>query len=81
MTHLELEDLIAAATDEPVSDQDHLAGCRYCQAEVGRWQLVAEGLPVPTIPKRRLSTKVVCLVVALLLILSLSPEFILVWTR
>jgi hypothetical protein len=81
MTHLELEDLIAAATDQPVLDQDHLASCRYCQAEVERWQLVAEGLPVPTISRRRLSTKIVSIVVALLLVVSLSPEFILIWAR
>ena len=72
MTHLELEDLLAAATGQLVSDQDHLAACRYCQAEVERWQLVADGLPVPTIAKRRLA--------ALLLVISLSPELI-AWIR
>ena len=80
MTHLELEDLIATATGELASDQDHLAACRSCQAEVERWQLVADGQPVPTMPRRRLSTKIVSVVVALLLVISLSPEFVL-WIR
>ena len=76
MTHLELEDLIAMATGEHAGDQDHLAACHYCQAEAERWQLAADGLPVPTIRKRRLSTKIVSVVAALLLLISLSPEFI-----
>jgi hypothetical protein len=76
MTHLELEDLLSAANDLPVSDLDHLAGCEHCQAEVERWQFAAEGLPVPMIVKRRLSTRIACVVVALLLLVSLSPEFI-----
>jgi len=76
MTHLELEDLLSAANDLPVSDVDHLASCGHCQAEVERWQFAAEGLPVPMIVKRRLSTRIACVVVALLLLVSLSPEFI-----
>jgi hypothetical protein len=76
MPHLELEDLLTAAGDQPVSDETHLATCGLCQAEVERWRLVADGLPVPTIRKRRLSTKIVSLVVALLLVISLSPELI-----
>jgi len=76
VTHLELEDLISAANYLPVSDQDHLAGCRHCQAEVERWQFAAEGLPVPTIVRRGLPIKIASIVVALLLLISLSPEFI-----
>lgn len=76
MTHLELEDLISAATDQPVSDLDHLAGCGHCQAEVERWQLAAQGLPVPTFVRRGLPIKIACIVVTLLLLISLSPEFI-----
>ncbi|HET7016547.1 MAG TPA: hypothetical protein VFI65_21675 [Streptosporangiaceae bacterium] len=76
MTHLEIEDLISAAHDLPVSDLDHLAGCGHCQAEVERWQFAAEGLPVPTIVKRRLSVRIFSVVVALLMLISLSPEFI-----
>jgi hypothetical protein len=75
-THLELEDLISAANDLPVSDLDHLAGCGHCQAEVERWQFAVEGLPVPTIVRRRLPIRIASVVVALLLLLSLSPEFI-----
>jgi len=44
MIHLDLEDLIGAANGQPVSAQDHLAGCEYCQAEAMRWQLVADGV-------------------------------------
>ena len=76
MTHLELEDLISAANDLPVSDLDHLAGCGHCQAEVERWQFAAEGLPTPTLVRRRLPVKIASIVVALLMLISLSPEFI-----
>lgn len=75
-THLEIEDLISAAHDLPVSDLDHLAGCGQCQAEVERWQFAADGLPVPTIVRRRLPIRIASVVVALLLLVSLSPEFI-----
>lgn len=75
-THLELEDLISAAHDLPVSDLDHLVGCGHCQAEVERWQFAADGLPVPTIVRRRLPIRIASVVVALLLLVSLSPEFI-----
>jgi hypothetical protein len=76
MPHLELEDLLSAANYLPVSDLDHLADCGHCQTEVERWQRAAEGLPVPMVVKRRLSTRIVSVVVALLLLVSLSPEFI-----
>jgi hypothetical protein len=76
MTHLELEDLLSAANYLPVSDRDHLAGCGHCQAEVERWQLAAAGVPSPRIVKRGLPIKIACVVVALLLLVSLSPEFI-----
>ena len=76
MTHLELEDLLSAASDLPVSDLGHLAGCGHCQAEVERWQFAAEGLPAPTFVRRRLPVKIASIVVALLMLISLSPEFI-----
>ncbi len=75
MTHLELEDLLSAAHDLPVSDLDHLTGCGHCQSEVQRWQLAADGL-APTIVRRGLPIKIASIVVALLMLISLSPEFI-----
>src|ERR1700722_16902446 len=45
-THLDLEDLIAEANGQAVSDQarEHLAGCAECQLEASRWNLVAGGI-------------------------------------
>jgi len=45
-THLELEDLIAEATGQPVDDRtrEHLARCEHCRLEVNRWNLVADGV-------------------------------------
>lgn len=44
--HLDLEDLIAHVTGQPVADgaRDHLASCDHCQAEKDRWSLVADGV-------------------------------------
>ena len=44
--HLDLEDLIAEAAGQPVSDRarEHLAGCEHCQLEANRWNLVADGV-------------------------------------
>jgi hypothetical protein len=44
--HLDLEDLIAGAAGQPVGDRarDHLTRCEYCQREVNRWNLVADGV-------------------------------------
>lgn len=44
--HLDLEDLIAAATDElaAAADDSHLSSCGQCRLEVKRWRLVAEGV-------------------------------------
>jgi hypothetical protein len=45
-THLDLEQLIAEVTGQPVDDQAraHLAGCEHCQLEANRWHLVADGV-------------------------------------
>jgi hypothetical protein len=45
-THLELEDLIAEVTGQPVDDRarEHLANCEHCRAETDRWNLVADGV-------------------------------------
>jgi hypothetical protein len=44
--HLDLEDLIAEVTGQPVDDQarEHLTHCEHCQAEANRWDLVASGV-------------------------------------
>jgi hypothetical protein len=44
--HLDLEDLIAEVTGQPIADQarEHLAGCEHCQLEANRWNLVADGI-------------------------------------
>jgi hypothetical protein len=44
--HLDLEDLIAGAAGQPVSDRarQHLAGCEQCRREASRWNLVADGV-------------------------------------
>jgi hypothetical protein len=41
--HLDLEDLIAEVTGQPVGDRAkaHLAGCEHCQLEAKRWNVVA----------------------------------------
>jgi hypothetical protein len=45
-THLDLGDLIAEVTGQPVDDRarDHLARCEHCRAEAKRWDLVAGGV-------------------------------------
>jgi hypothetical protein len=45
-THLDLEDLIAEVTGEPIGGQarEHLAACEQCQLEANRWNLVAGGV-------------------------------------
>jgi hypothetical protein len=44
--HLDLGDLIAEVTGQPVSGRarEHLAGCEHCQREANRWNLVAGGV-------------------------------------
>jgi len=44
--HLDLEDLIAEATGQPIGDRarEHLAACQHCQLEANRWNLVAGGV-------------------------------------
>ncbi|WP_188190030.1 anti-sigma factor family protein [Nonomuraea sp. SYSU D8015] len=42
MAHLTMEELAACANGAP--GRDHLAACEACQAEVRRWQVVAEGV-------------------------------------
>jgi hypothetical protein len=44
--HLDLEDLIADVTGQPVADRirEHLARCEHCQLEADRWNLVAGGV-------------------------------------
>ncbi len=44
--HLDLEDLIAEVTGQPVGDRarEHLARCEHCQLEANRWNLVADGV-------------------------------------
>jgi hypothetical protein len=41
-THLDLEDLIAAAAGQGAPE--HLARCEQCQRELNRWNLVACGV-------------------------------------
>ena len=45
-SHLDLGDLIAEVTGQPIADQarDHLAHCEDCRAEANRWDLVAAGV-------------------------------------
>jgi hypothetical protein len=44
--HLDLGDLIAAVTGQPVDDRarEHLARCEHCRAEANRWDVVAAGV-------------------------------------
>jgi hypothetical protein len=44
--HLDLGDLIAEVTGQPVDDRarEHLARCEHCRAEANRWDLVAGGI-------------------------------------
>jgi hypothetical protein len=44
--HLDLTDLIADVTGQPVADQarQHLLGCAHCRGEADRWALVAGGV-------------------------------------
>jgi len=61
--HLDLGDLIAEVTGQPVAGRarDHLASCAHCQLEANRWNLVADGIvglaadapqaPQPALPR------------------------------
>ena len=44
--HLDLADLIAEVTGQPIADpaREHLARCEHCRAELNRWDLVAGGV-------------------------------------
>jgi hypothetical protein len=44
--HLDLGDLIAEVTGQPIADlaREHLARCEHCRAEANRWDLVAAGV-------------------------------------
>jgi hypothetical protein len=44
--HLDLGDLIAGATGQPIGDRsrEHMAGCEHCRLEAKRWNLVADGV-------------------------------------
>jgi hypothetical protein len=44
--HLDLGDLIAEVTGQPIDDRarEHLARCAHCRAELTRWNLVAGGV-------------------------------------
>jgi hypothetical protein len=44
--HLDLGDLIAEVTGQPIDDRarEHLTGCEHCRVEANRWNLVAEGV-------------------------------------
>ena len=44
--HLDLEDLIADVTGQPVAARarEHLARCEHCRTEADRWDLVASGV-------------------------------------
>ena len=44
--HLDLGDLIAEVTSQPIDDRarEHLARCEHCRAEASRWDLVAAGV-------------------------------------
>jgi hypothetical protein len=59
--HLDLGDLIAEVTGQPVDDRarEHLARCEHCRAEAKRWDLVGAGVrglaataPQPAQPAR-----------------------------
>jgi hypothetical protein len=45
-SHLDLDDLIAAANGQPIGDAagEHLTGCEHCRLEASRWNLVADGV-------------------------------------
>jgi hypothetical protein len=45
-SHLDLGDLVAEVTGQPVDDRarEHLARCEQCRAEANRWDLVASGV-------------------------------------
>jgi anti-sigma factor RsiW len=49
-SHLDLEDLIAAATGQATDGRtrEHLARCEHCRAEANRWKLVADGVAAAT---------------------------------
>jgi hypothetical protein len=64
--HLDLEDLIAEVTGQPIDDRarEHLARCEHCRAEAHRWDLVAGGVrrlaaaaPQPAQPARPRHTR------------------------
>jgi hypothetical protein len=44
--HLDLGDLIAGATGQPIGDRarEHLDSCAHCQREANRWDIVADGV-------------------------------------
>jgi hypothetical protein len=44
--HLDLEDLIAEVTGQPIDDRarEHLTRCEHCRTEVNRWDVVASGV-------------------------------------
>jgi hypothetical protein len=44
--HLDLGDLIAEVTGQPIDDRarEHLASCEHCRVEASRWNLVAGGV-------------------------------------
>ena len=44
--HLDLGDLIAEVTGQPIDDRarEHLTRCEHCRAEANRWDLVADGV-------------------------------------
>jgi hypothetical protein len=63
--HLDLEDLIAEVTGQPIDDpaREHLTRCQHCRAEANRWDLVAAGVrglvtatpepaPPPALPRQ-----------------------------
>jgi hypothetical protein len=44
--HLDLGDLIAEVTGQPIDDRtrQHLASCEHCRVEANRWNMVADGV-------------------------------------
>jgi len=44
--HLDLGDLIAEVTGQPIDDRarEHLVSCEHCRVEANRWNLVADGV-------------------------------------
>jgi hypothetical protein len=44
--HLDLGDLIAEVTGQPIDDRarEHLTSCEHCRVEANRWNLVADGV-------------------------------------